>query len=58
MATKSLMVVISGPDATAGSTFILWKNSGTKVPMKLDIIMDTKREIPTQPEIIKACNKA
>lgn len=43
-ATKSLTVVINGPEATAGSTLILWKNIGTTVPTKLEIIM-AKRKV-------------
>ena len=48
--------MISGPDATAGSTFILWKNNGTNVPTRLEIIIDTNNDIPTQPDIINALN--
>jgi len=33
------MVVISGPDATAGSILSLLKNIGTRVPTILEIIM-------------------
>ena len=49
-----MTVVISGPDATAGSTWILWKNIGTMVPIMLETTMATTSERPTQPEIRKA----
>ena len=48
--------MISGPEATAGSTFILWKNNGTKVPTRLEIIIETNNDIPTQQAIINALN--
>ena len=44
------MVVINGPDATAGSTWILWKNIGMIVPTKLEITIATTSDIPTHPE--------
>ena len=53
-ATKSFTVVISGPDATAGSMLILWKRRGTSVPTRLEMMMATRRETPTQPEIRRA----
>lgn len=46
------MVVINGPDATAGSIFILLKNIGTSVPIRLEITIDAKSENPTQPDTI------
>jgi cytochrome bd-type quinol oxidase subunit 1 len=48
------MVVISGPDATAGSTWILLKNSGMSVPTALDITIATKSEKPITADIAKA----
>lgn len=53
-ATKSLTVVIRGPDATAGSTFTLLKNKGTNVPTRLEMMMAKRSEVPTHPEIKKA----
>jgi hypothetical protein len=49
-----LIVVISGPDATAGSTWILLKKSGINVPTALEITIATKRENPMQAEIANA----
>lgn len=54
MATRSLTVVMSGPEATAGSIWILWKNIGMIVPTKLEITIATISEMPTQPEIRNA----
>lgn len=53
-ATRSFTVVISGPDATAGSIFILWKNNGTNVPTRLEIAIAKSNEMPTHPDIRKA----
>ena len=47
------MVVIKGPDATAGSIFILWKKIGTKVPTRLEINIAINSETPTHPDIAK-----
>lgn len=41
----SLLVVINGPVATAGSIPFLSKINGTKVPTKDEIIMTTINEI-------------
>ena len=46
--------MIKGPDATAGSILILWKNIGIKVPTKLEITIAAINENPTQPEITNA----
>lgn len=53
-ATRSLIVVISGPDATAGSTLILWKNIGINVPTRLDITIAAIKDIPTHADIANA----
>ena len=50
------MVVIRGPEATAGSIFIFLKNIGTVVPTKLDITIDMSKDIPTHPETQKENN--
>ena len=42
------MVVISGPEATAGSTFIFLKNIGISVPTALDMSIATSIEAPIQ----------
>ena len=44
----SLIVVIKGPDATAGSICIAFKKIGNTVPIKLDNVIATNR----LPEII------
>ena len=49
-ATRSFTVVMSGPEATAGSTLIFLKNMGMAVPTKLEITMDSSSDTPTQPE--------
>ena len=53
-ATRSFTVVMSGPDATAGSTPIFLKKIGMMVPMAVDMVMDTRRAIAVQPETLKA----
>ena len=57
-ATRSLMVVMSGPDATAGSIWILWNSMGMTVPTRLEMTIATMRETPTQPESRNACPHA
>ena len=52
------MVVMSGPDATAGSMWILWNSMGMMVPTKLEMTIATMREMPTQPESRKASPQA
>ena len=49
--------MISGPDATAGSTFILWKKIGMIVPIKLDTIIAIKSENPTMLDTLNAANQ-
>ena len=44
------MVVISGPDATAGSILIFLKNSGISVPTAPEITIATIRDRPIQPD--------
>ena len=44
------MVVINGPDATAGSTLIFLKNSGIHVPTAPEMTIATTSAIPMQPE--------
>lgn len=51
--TKSLTVVISGPDATAGSIPIFLKKIGISVPTRLAISIAIKSEIPIQNETAK-----
>ena len=53
-ATKSLIVVMSGPDATAGSMCSLSNMSGIAVPTKPEISIASNRAAPTQPETAKA----
>lgn len=43
----SLIVVMSGPEATAGSTLNLYKTSGMMVPASVPIINVINRELPT-----------
>ena len=52
------MVVMRGPDATAGSMWILWNSMGMMVPTKLEMTIATMREMPTQPESRKASPQA
>ena len=52
--TRSVIVVISGPEAAAGSTPTLLKKIGTAVPTKLEITIASKSAIPMQKEIKKA----
>ena len=52
--TRSLIVVISGPEATAGSIWILWNSIGISVPTRLEMTMDTISDSPTQPDSKKA----
>ena len=52
------MVVMSGPEATAGSMWILWNSMGMTVPTRLEITMATTRDTPTQPESRKASPQA
>lgn len=50
------MVVISGPEATAGSILIFLKITGMTVPKKLDKSIAASSEMPMQPEVKKdAC---
>ena len=44
------MVVMRGPDATAGSTLIFLKKRGISVPTALEISIARTRDIPIQPE--------
>ena len=53
MATISLIVVIKGPEATAGSILHFLKIIGIKVPTKLDTIIDVNILIPTASEVFK-----
>lgn len=48
------MVVISGPEATAGSTFSFLNIIGMTVPAMLDKSMDTRRATPVHREIENA----
>ena len=50
----SLLVVINGPVAIAGSIFLLFKNRGTKVPTKPATIMTTTSDT----EMANAVKKA
>ena len=52
------MVVMRGPDATAGAMGILWYSMGMLVPTKLEMTIATMREMPTQPESRKASPQA
>ena len=52
------MVVISGPEATAGSTFIFLKKSGITVPKKLDSAIAASIAMPIQPETRNAYDAA
>ena len=54
IANISLIVVINGPDATAGSTFILLKIKGTALPTKLAKVIAVNNEIPTIEDAINA----
>ena len=47
---QTLVVVISGPEATAGSMWILWNSMGISVPTRLETTMETISDIPTQPD--------
>ena len=44
------MVVINGPEATAGSIWIFLKNNGIQVPTALEISMASNREHPIHAE--------
>ena len=44
-ATRSFMVVIRGPEATAGSMFSFLKSMGMQVPAMLDSVMEISRAI-------------
>ena len=46
--------MISGPEATAGSTPIFLKKIGMTVPMAVDMVMDTRRAIAVHPDTLKA----
>ena len=46
--------MIKGPDATAGSIFILRKNMGTADPIKLHKVIDPSSATETIPEAFKA----
>ena len=48
------MVVMSGPDATAGSTFSHLKIIGITVPDKLERTIDSNSATPVQRDIEKA----
>lgn len=52
-ATRSFIVVMRGPYATAGSTLIFLKKSGIRVPTALDISIATIIDTPIQPETAK-----
>ena len=47
----SLIVVMSGPDATAGSTLNLYKRSGIMVPANVPIISVARSEEPTRGQV-------
>ena len=49
--------MIRGPDATAGSIFILLKNIGITVLTILEMTIAAISETPTQPEIANAPNQ-
>ena len=53
-ATRSLTVVMRGPEATAGSMLIFLKNRGISVPTALEMAMASSREIPMQPDTAEA----
>ena len=55
--TRSLIVVINGPDATAGSMFILLKKRGTIVPINPETNMAAISAMPAQPDMAKASIK-
>ena len=46
------MVVISGPEATAGSIWIFLKNIGISVPTRLDISIASISAAPIQSEML------
>ena len=48
------MVVISGPEAAAGSTPTFLKKIGVMVPTKEDITMEAIKETPMQADIATA----
>ena len=52
------MVVINGPEATAGSMLIFLKNIGIRVPTALDINIAVNNEIPMHPDTEKAKSHA
>ena len=56
-ATRSLTVVINGPEATAGSTPTFLKNSGIQVPTALEISIARSRATPMQPDTAYANTK-
>ena len=45
---------MSGPEATAGSTWIALKNIGMIVPKRPETTMATIKEIPMHPDMAKA----
>ena len=49
-ATRSFTVVISGPDATAGSILIFLKNNGIQVPTALEINIANNSATPIHPD--------
>jgi len=52
--TKSLIVVIIGPDAVAGSTLNLFKKIGTRAPIDAEINILKNVETPTTKAMLKA----
>ena len=52
------MVVMSGPEATAGSMWILWNSMGMTVPTRLETTMAMISATPTQPDSRKASPQA
>jgi hypothetical protein len=52
------MVVINGPDATAGSILIFLNITGIIVPKNAEHTIAVNRAIPIQPEIRKASDGA
>ena len=50
------MVVMSGPEATAGSTFIFFSRIGIPVPAMLESTMAVSSAIPVQSEMENACS--
>ena len=53
-AQRSLTVVMSGPEATAGSTPNLQRSIGIAAPVKPEIIIDAVIAAPTHPDAVAA----